>query len=365
MKLLIVTQKVNKDDQILGFFHSWIAEFAKQCQSVTVICLEEGVHQLPANVKVLSLGKESGVADRRHYFSRFFKYIVNNRADYDTVLVHMNPIYVVLGGIVWKILGKKIALWYTHKHVDLKLRVAAFLSDVIFTASKESFRLKNEKVRIVGHGIDTDVFKPVHVSEESVSTKKTSAKNKSTNTLQETPVILSVGRISSTKNQLVMIEALKKLREAKIPASLNIVGAPVTSPDRSYEHQLGEKTNLYQLNDKDSQNRVHFIGPIPPDRIVEQYQRASVFVNLSSTGSLDKAILEAMACEVPVLTSNEAFKGILPEKNTTTVDAQVIADKIKTLFISPRDVEARRYVVDNHDLKKLISKLVSMLEIKN
>ena len=33
----------------------------------------------------------------------------------------------------------------THKSVNMKLRIAAAFSDIIFTASKESFRLKSSK----------------------------------------------------------------------------------------------------------------------------------------------------------------------------------------------------------------------------
>ena len=58
MKLLIITQKVNREDSVLGFFHSWIREFATHFEKVTVICLEKGTYDLPQNVAVLSLGKE-------------------------------------------------------------------------------------------------------------------------------------------------------------------------------------------------------------------------------------------------------------------------------------------------------------------
>jgi hypothetical protein len=61
MKLLIITQKVDINDPILGFFHRWIEEFAKHCEKITVICLYKGTYNLPNNVKVLSLGKEEGV----------------------------------------------------------------------------------------------------------------------------------------------------------------------------------------------------------------------------------------------------------------------------------------------------------------
>ena len=58
MKLLIITQKVDINDDLLGFFHGWIAEFVRQCEQVTVICLQKGEYDLPRNVRVLSLGKE-------------------------------------------------------------------------------------------------------------------------------------------------------------------------------------------------------------------------------------------------------------------------------------------------------------------
>ena len=58
MKLLLVTQKVDEDDEVLGFMHRWIEEFAKHCEKVIVVCLREGSHSLPDNVEVHSLGKE-------------------------------------------------------------------------------------------------------------------------------------------------------------------------------------------------------------------------------------------------------------------------------------------------------------------
>src|SRR6185312_9296857 len=164
MKLLIVTQKVDQNDSILGFFHRWIEEFAKHFSLVTVICLQEGEHHLPENVKVLSLGKASGTS-RLQYIFRFYKYIWNERKNYDVVFVHMNPEYIVLGGWFWKLWHKKVALWYVHRAVNTKLRIAEKFADVIFSSSKESFGIESSKVRFVGHGIDVEKFE--HVPEAS------------------------------------------------------------------------------------------------------------------------------------------------------------------------------------------------------
>src|SRR5690349_983344 len=101
MRLLIITQKVDSKDPILGFFHRWIVEFAKNTTKVSVVCLSKGVFNLPSNVSVYSLGKERG-GNRISYTYNFFRYIWTLRHEYDAVFVHMNPIYVLLGGFFWK-----------------------------------------------------------------------------------------------------------------------------------------------------------------------------------------------------------------------------------------------------------------------
>src|SRR3989344_3044591 len=100
MRLLIVTQKVDIKDPILGFFHRWIEEFAKNFEKVIVVCLEKGEFYLPENVKILSLEKEESKSKVR-YIVHFYKYIWEERKNYDTVFVHMNQEYVLLGGLFW------------------------------------------------------------------------------------------------------------------------------------------------------------------------------------------------------------------------------------------------------------------------
>ena len=107
MNLLIITQKVDKNDAILGFFHRWIEEFSKNVESVVVICLYKGSYSLPENVKVLSLGKEFKQS-RTKYLFRFYKFIWQERNNYDNVFVHMNQVYVLLGGLVWKMFKNKL-----------------------------------------------------------------------------------------------------------------------------------------------------------------------------------------------------------------------------------------------------------------
>src|SRR5680860_553091 len=102
MKLLILTQKIDIEDDVLGFFHDWVKEFSKHCDGMVVVALGVGRYALPENVKVLSLGKEVGIS-RIKYIRNFYKYIWQERNNYDKVFIHMNQEYILLGGLFWKI----------------------------------------------------------------------------------------------------------------------------------------------------------------------------------------------------------------------------------------------------------------------
>src|SRR5262245_47547882 len=104
MKLLVVTQTLDLNDPILGFFHRWVEEFAKHFDTVTVIALKVGAHNLPKNVAVHSLGKEIGL-ERGPRILRYVGLLLRLRREYTHVFAHMNPEYVIGGGLMWRLLG--------------------------------------------------------------------------------------------------------------------------------------------------------------------------------------------------------------------------------------------------------------------
>jgi glycosyltransferase involved in cell wall biosynthesis len=285
MKLLITTQVVDAQDPRLGFFVRWIEEFAKHCEQVTVICLRKGEYSLPPQVRVYALGK-GGKLFRALTFLRL---ICRLRADYDRIFVHMNPEYVLLGGVCWRLRGKKIALWYTHKSVDLKLRIAAFFANVIFTASKESFRLRSKKTKVMGHGIDTGFFTP----DPGVVRERW---------------WLSAGRLDKSKRHDLAIRAA-----AEAGKELRILGE---GHERSALEALAKELQAH-------------VG------VRDVFRRAELFLHMSETGSLDKMILEAIACGCPVKTRDPALK------NLESVDAA--------------------YVREHHSLQKLIPRIIQEL----
>ena len=344
MKLLILTQKVDQDDEILGFFHSWILKFAKHCDQLTVICLQAGKYNLPDNIKVLSLGKEIN-ASSFQYIWRFYKYIWQERKNYDHVFVHMNQIYVILGGLLWKIWHKKIALWYVHRQVSLKLKIAAKWVHIIFSVSKNSFQLVSPKLKLVGHGIDIDKFQCI---------------NQKTNT--DKIKIISVGRVTKIKNLETLILAaslLKNKLEQKF--IVDIIGAPVTEEDKKY---LDNLKNLVET--KDLENIVNFQGAISNAKMTDIYCQSDILINLAPTGGVDKVVLEAMSCRVPVLVANQSFVPEFGDKVDDLIFAHGqpanLAVKIEALIQRPNKDELadflRQQVIERHNLSHLIKKII-------
>ncbi len=158
MKLLIITQAVDTNDTTLGFFHSWIERFARECESVIVICLKEGRHQLPPNVKVLSLGKERSEG-RLGYVLNFYKYIFSEHGGYDAVFIHMNQEYALLGGLWWRLCNIPTALWYNHTYGSIISDIAAIFVRKVFYTSPFAYMAKKGKAIAMPAGIDTDFFK--------------------------------------------------------------------------------------------------------------------------------------------------------------------------------------------------------------
>lgn len=348
MRLLILTQVIDEKDPALGFFHRWVEEFARLVSSVEVLCLREGTHSLPKNVRVWSLGKERGVG-RLGYVFRFYAFIWAHRDDYDAVFIHMNSEYLVLGGALWRLLGKKTLLWHTHKSMTLIHRIGEKLVDVVATASPESYRLSSKKLHVLGHGIDTEEFSPGKPKDDGVFR------------------IITTGRITRVKGLETLLDSAPTLREKGVKCEILIIGGPVTKDDRDHLDLLKGKVRSLGLVDA-----VRFVGSVSHGEILPYLQGADVFVNCSQTGSLDKAVLEAMAVGVPVLTSNDGLTSALGAYAERLMfrhgDATELGKKLFAIKeLSPTSREElseglRRIVTEEHSLQRLVPRMVKLLQ---
>lgn len=343
MKLLIITQKIDQDDSILGFFHRWVEEFSKYCSQATVIALGVGKYNLPDNVKILSLGKEKNIS-RFKYLINFYKYIWSERKNYDAVFVHMNQEYIILGSLIWKILSKKITMWRNHPTGNLFTYLAMMLSDHIFCTSKYSFTMKSKKTKLMPSGIDTELFK----RNPSVTKIKNS--------------VLYIGRIAPVKNIDILIDAVFLIDKLGYDIFVSIIGDALSN-DMQY---MSEIKNLAQpLINK---GKINFLGSVPNDKTPFVYNKYEIVVNLTDSGSFDKTVLESMACENLVVLSNKSFVGVIPNQFIFEKrNKKDLSDKIiKILFLENSEKiriarKLREFVDEKHTLHLLAKELFLFL----
>lgn len=307
MKLLILTQKVDKNDPVLGFFHRWLEAFAGHFDQIEVIALGKGEMSLPGTVRVHSLGKEEGLS-KLTYLWRFYRYAWGFRREYDAVFVHMNQEYVLLGWMVWRLLGKPIYLWRNHAKGNFFTCLAVLFSKKVFYTSPQSFTAQFKKAVAMPVGIDTEFFKP----DPAVLRKPDS--------------LIFLGRISPVKK---VHEFLRWFATLDSRMTATVAGEALPN-DREYFEGAKRIAN----------QRVQFIGAVSQDGARGLYRTHEAYVNKTPAGSFDKTIFEAAACGAQILVDNEDLK-FLEGKSSS---------------------ELRRYVEENHSLTLLVNRLIN--EIK-
>ena len=113
-------------------------------------------------------------------------------------------------------------------------------------------------------------------------------------------------------------------------------------------------------------NKVIFEGFVPHDKIVKYYQNCDVFCFLTLGEPFGIAILEAMACQKPVIASNkggpaeivkDAETGFLVNPKDVKLVAERIIQLIKDEKLRKKMGEkARRTVVEKYSLEKISEK---------
>lgn len=340
MNLLIVAQKVDKNDENLGAFYYWFEEFRKYCSSVVVITASRGSSPPPEGVEVFTFAGRG----RLRRIWKFWEIFSSYYAESDAVLFHQIPEYVLAASPFILSLRHPTGLWYAHKSITTRLKIAERLVNYVFTSSAEGFRLPSKKVLYVGQAIRTDFFVPA---------------GGLVNSYRQGLRLITVGRIAPVKNYEAIINACAILKEKwPRPWSLSIVGGPLLLRDKEYLESLKK-----MVEEKGLLSYVSFYGPRPYSELPDILREHDMFLNTSGTGSLDKAVLDAMSSGLSVITSNEAYRNILPPQYfLEEPNPALLVERIKILADENRPNSILRdIVVKNHNLAQTIAKIVSAL----
>ena len=157
------------------------------------------------------------------------------------------------------------------------------------------------KVRVVRCGLDPTVFLPQPRQEMLDSTTR----------------FLCVARLASEKGLPLLLHACRNLLDINMPFKCTVVG---DGPDKRTLEALRDRLGLRE--------HVCFVGAVGQDRIQDHYDRADVFVLPSFSEGVPVVLMEAMAKELPVI--------------STTVMAipELVQDGVDGLLVRPADAEA-------------------------
>lgn len=346
MKLLVITQALDLDDPLLSVYHSWVEALARKCAQVEVICLKKGRYALPENVTVHSLGKETGTRSALAYARSFFALAWKLRRNYDTVFVHMNQEYVLVGGLLWKLLGKRVYLWRNHYAGSFLTDLAAFWCTNVFCTSRSSYTAKYKKT----------VFMPVGVQLERFSVLGAEARTPRS--------LLFFSRIAPSKHADLFIEALGLLQKRGVVFSATIAGS---APPEYEAYAESLRTQVQNLGLESS---VSFVPGVRNEDTPPLYRAHELFVNCSPSGMLDKMIFEAAASGCLILSeSDDLRRSGYADLTYAADDAASLAEHIQRMLdLSPEEKGALKRrtleLAETNGLVELAEKLVTHMARK-
>ena len=349
MRILLFNLATDLDDPILGFTTHWIWALAQRVERIYVITMRTGRVEMPANVQVYSVGKELGYSEPRRLIA-FYRHLwrILNHGRIDLCFSHMMPLFTVLGAPLLKLQGIPIVTWYVHPQLTRILQMAHHLSNHMVSSLATAYPYKQDKLTVVGHGIDTDLFAPDNCT-----------------MLDDPPLILYVGRLSPVKDLPTLLKATWLLRQQERSFRVVVLGGPAGPQDTSYVQALHSQVKELGLEDI-----ISFEPPVPMTELPGWYRRCSVHVNLTPAGSSDKVGLEAMSCGRPCLVANEGFRETLGKYAKHAVfrygDAEDLAERLAWNLSLSDDERAhigsyyRQQVLNMHSLPRLADRLVEI-----
>lgn len=229
--------------------------------------------------------------------------------------------------------GYDFSLWVEKTAIEMADAVIA-VSHGTRADVKSLFNVKEDRLKVIYNGIDTDEFKKVASTEHIKRFGFDPAK----------PYLLFVGRITRQKGIIHLVNAIRYLNP-DIPVVL-CAGAPDTP---EIEKEMAEGVKSVSKN----RTNIHWVREMVDRKtLIELYSHAAVFCCPSIYEPFGIINLEAMACETPVVAS--AVGGI-PEVVVDGVTGKLV--KLEQMNESP--FEAVKPDEFAHDLAREINALMA------
>ncbi len=337
-RLLVVMQAVDLDDRLVGYFVEWLSKAATIFGSLSVFALRVGRYELPPSVSVSALRPKDS-RSKLITLWRLFTLSWQQRHRYDGVFLRGDAIYVVVAGWFWRMLGKKVVLWYAHYKPNKLLPIAERIATAVTTSVPEAYPGRSGyAVKGLGQGIDESRF--------SLSDKKKNEKIR----------LLVLGRVQPIKGVKEIINEFINEGAYGAKTELTIVGPAL---DEAYEIEIDALIAPRQ--------DIRWIKGLPYDEIPALLAEQDILVN-AYPGSLDKVIVESMMSGmIPVVATRGLIHTVPQEWRwmvAETADERIRAIR-KILSLAPEEraryaERVRELAIRDHSMTGQIKRLAKL-----
>lgn len=332
---------MNESHPLLSHQVDVVRKLALNFRKITVLTAEGSSASFPENVVVIDLRwkPKKPISNSLTFLTKLNYVLKYDRPD--VVFSHMTDVQSSLASPLLRIKAIPHFLWYAHKSKSGYLKFSNLFVSKILTSTRGSCPLVGPKIEIIGQAIDFDYFYQ--------QPRDIPIRNK----------WVHLGRSDPSKGIATILETFSQMKESHENLTLTFIGNASTI---KFNNDLNLLKVQYAAEIKSG--KVIFSNSIPRKILPTTLAKYNLFIH-SYNGSLDKSILEAVVCGLPVVTVNQEFLeqfGSWSGKPTPTLldelmacltkDAQEITSRVK---IQQKTVRA------NHSLDNWIIKLSQVL----
>lgn len=335
--------------------HKWIEGLSQYCK-VSIFSIDKldtknyWLNELP-NVQIFdnSFNLLSNFSVRSYY-----KQLVRLRKVYKLVRpsithAHYASTYGLLGALLYP-KHFYLSLWgsdvyfYPKKSIAHKIafKFILFKADKLFATSsnlkRETQLYTSKEINLIPFGIDTKLFRPDHIRPELFTVGTVKGLNK----------VYGIDRL---------ITAFSLFHKNNPNSQCLIYG------------EGPEKDNLLnQIESLKMSAHIHLMGSIPNAEVPAILNRFNVYCALSRSESFGVAVIEASACEIPVIVSDiGGLVEVVKDKVTGLVvngnDPVATSSMLELLYNDPAygqklGIEGRKFVVSNFDWNENVSQQI-------
>lgn len=326
--------------------HSMSKRQAELGHEVTILTTDHGDRSLPRTER------RDGYTIKRHreltnifgnsIAPEFVRSLRRHSDEYDIVHAHSHLSFLSNVAAVLSRVGKLPLVltnhgfrsqtapdWIQQLYLPTVGRFTFNSADMVLCYSNvERDKLREEGVQspisVIHNGIDCSKFSPRPVNEK----------------LQ----LLFVGRLRETKGPQMLMDLFERLAPEFPELKLKLVG------DGPLYDTLRQRTMNSQFSD-----RISLVGEVTNDALPEIYTESSLLVLPTSREGVPRTILEAMACETPVVTTNlpQVIPVIDDGGRTVSRDLETFETAVRSLLDDTEQRQkigqlARQHVLENY-----------------